>query len=62
MGGKNAIKELRALHPDARAIVSSGYSKDPVMADYEKYGFSGVIIKPYTVMTLTKTVKDVLSR
>ena len=42
MGGKEAIEKLRSLDPEVKAIVSSGYSNDPIMADHEKYGFVGV--------------------
>jgi CheY-like chemotaxis protein len=61
MGGQEAIKRLRELDPDVRAIVSSGYSNDPVMAEYEKYGFKGVVVKPYTLWNLTRLIKDVLA-
>jgi CheY-like chemotaxis protein len=47
MGGKQAIKELTKIDPNAKAIVSSGYSYDPIMSNYKDYGFSGVLIKPY---------------
>ena len=52
MGGKEAVAKLLQLDPDARTIVSSGYSNDPVMAEYQKYGFVGVLQKPYTVKEL----------
>jgi len=47
MGGKEAIRELLARDPGVRAIVSSGYSNDPVMANHAEHGFCGVISKPY---------------
>ncbi len=50
MGGKDAIKELLKIDPQVKAIVSSGYSEDPIMADFKKYGFSEVIAKPYRVV------------
>ena len=62
MGGKEAIKQLLEIDPDAKAIVSSGYSTDPVMADYKKYGFSAVVTKPYSVGELEKTLSSLLKR
>ena len=38
MGGKEAVSQVRKLHAEARVIVSSGYSNDPVMAHYKDYG------------------------
>lgn len=62
MGGKQVVSELRALYPDVKAVVSSGYSGDSVMADYKKYGFCGVVPKPYTHAALTSAVKKALTR
>jgi len=60
MGGKEAVRELLRIDPDARAIVSSGYSHDPVMAEYGKYGFKAVIVKPYQVEDLKNVVLETL--
>ncbi len=49
MGGKETIEKLRKIDPDVRAIVSSGYSNDPVMSEPEKFGFRGVVPKPYKI-------------
>ncbi len=54
MGGKEAVKELLKIDPDAKVIVSSGYSKDPVMANYREYGFKDVIEKPFNIHKLSK--------
>jgi PAS domain S-box-containing protein len=60
MGGKETIKELLALDPRVKAIVSSGYSDDPVMAHYKEYGFSAAIKKPFRIGTLSKVLSDCL--
>lgn len=60
MGGKEAIRELLAIDPAVKAIVSSGYSYDPIMAEHKKYGFSGVVAKPYDVDQISKILKDML--
>lgn len=59
MGGKEAVKALRAHHAGVRAVVSSGYSDEPIMSEYEKYGFDCVIAKPWTPYALTRIVSDV---
>ncbi len=61
MGGKEAIQTLQEFDPEVKAIVSSGYSTDPVMADYRKYGFRGVVTKPYSIEELSITLHRVLT-
>jgi len=55
-GGKDAVMRLIELDPQVRALVSSGYSDDPVMSDYSKYGFAGVLLKPYQIDDLAKAL------
>jgi PAS domain S-box-containing protein len=60
MGGKDAIRRLREIDPNVRALESSGYADDPVMADFQAYGFSGVVAKPYTVKDLGHALEVLL--
>jgi two-component system, cell cycle sensor histidine kinase and response regulator CckA len=60
MGGRETIKQLLELDPKARAIVSSGYSNDPVMADFADYGFTGFISKPYKIEELSDLLKKTI--
>jgi PAS domain S-box-containing protein len=61
MGGQEAIKELLLIDPKVRAIVASGYSNDPVMANYADYGFCAAIVKPFQLNDLMQAVDQALS-
>ena len=54
MGGKEAVRRILAMHPEAKVIVSSGYSNDPVMANFREHGFCGAIVKPFQVAELSR--------
>jgi CheY-like chemotaxis protein len=60
MGGRETITRLRAFDPEVKAIVSSGYSNDPVMANFQHYGFSGVLAKPYQLAELRAVLDNVI--
>ena len=62
MGGKDAIKELLKIDPNVCGIVSSGYSADPIMSDFESYGFSGVVEKPFRVEELSRAIQTVMGK
>jgi PAS domain S-box-containing protein len=57
MGGKETVKQLADFDPDVKAIVSSGYANDPIMADYKSFGFSSVVSKPYDIEKLGKAFR-----
>jgi PAS domain S-box-containing protein len=61
MGGKEAIKKLLEIDPELKAIVFSGYSNDPVLANFEEYGFKGMMPKPFDLRTLGKVLHEVLT-
>jgi PAS domain S-box-containing protein len=61
MGGKETIKRLVEIDPNVVAIVSSGYSNDPIMSDYQRYNFKGVLAKPYTIDTLREIFSELFS-
>ena len=60
MGGAEAMRKLKVIDPDAKVIVSSGYSSDPIMSKYEKYGFKAVLPKPYELKKLSSVLSHVL--
>jgi CheY-like chemotaxis protein len=58
MGGCEAAKRILSIDPHARMIVSSGYSDDPVMANYKEYGFSSALTKPYNAGSMAKVIQN----
>jgi CheY-like chemotaxis protein len=61
MGGKETILKLLEIDPDARVIVSSGYSNDPVLSNYSDYGFGAALVKPYKVDEMRRAVQKVMT-
>jgi PAS domain S-box-containing protein len=60
MGGKEVIEKLLDIDPELKAIVSSGYSDDPVLSNSQEYGFMGMIPKPFESRSLGKVLHEVL--
>ncbi len=60
MGGKETIGKLWEIDPGVKAVVSSGYAADPTFSEYEKYGFSAVMTKPYSIGKLEETLRSIL--
>ena len=61
MGGKDAMKAILEIDPQAKAIASSGYSSDPIMSHFREYGFSGAISKPFRIETLAQLLAEVIA-
>lgn len=59
LGGVEALRAILDLDPAARVIVSSGYTRDPAVADYASFGFVGALAKPYTVSELRRVISQV---
>ncbi len=61
MGGKETISQLLKVDSQARCVVSSGYSNDPIMSNYKRFGFKGVVSKPYQIEELSWVLHDLLA-
>lgn len=59
MGGREAIKMLLEIDSEVKAIVSSGNFDDPALKNFEKYGFSVFLSKPFKIDSLRKTLHEV---
>ena len=62
MGGKAAIAELRAIDPQVKAIVASGYAQDQVLAEHLQHGFAAVLAKPFSLEDVSAAVASVQGR
>lgn len=58
MGGKEAVTEILNIDKTAKVFVSSGYSTDPIMINYEEYGFSGGIAKPFDLAAMQEMLSS----
>ncbi|MDA8242027.1 MAG: ATP-binding protein [Nitrospiraceae bacterium] len=61
MGGREAIGKLREVDPGVKAILSSGYSNDPIMTNFREHGFCEMVVKPYKISELGKTLRKVIT-
>ena len=56
------MEKLRAYDPKVKAIVSSGYSNDPVMQNFASYGFSGRLSKPYRINEIKRILDEMVKK
>jgi len=60
MGGEETMKRILMIDPEAVGIVASGYSNDPILAVYKKYGFKAAIPKPFSLTQVADTLTRIL--
>ena len=60
MGGKETIQKLLTIDPHIKAIVCSGYSTNPIIAEYSRWGFKGFVTKPFGIDNLSQVLDKVL--
>ncbi len=57
LGGREVIERLRVFDKAARAVATSGYSADPIMARSRAYGFAAHLAKPYSMGDLRELLE-----
>ena len=60
MGGEETVREILSVDPEAKVVVSSGYSSDPIMEHCKDYGFSSAIAKPFDLKSLKDIIEELL--
>ena len=60
MGGREAAQRILQIDPSACLIVSSGYSNDPILAEYANHGFRAALTKPYVSDELERILLSVV--
>jgi len=62
LGGKETIEHLRNFDPAVKAVISSGYTNDPVVQDFSHYGFSERLTKPYNIKDMKNLLENVIKK
>lgn len=60
IGGREAVRELLEIDPDAKAIALSVDSDNPVITNFRAYGFKDAIVKPCKTTEILETVSNVI--
>ena len=60
-GGAETLRELLEIDPGVKAVVSSGYSDDEVLATYRQHGFRSFLKKPYNIQELDRMLDEVMA-
>lgn len=60
LGGRDTLARLRELDPNVRALASSGYSEDDILARPQEFGFCAILPKPYTRGALVEALSAAL--
>jgi CheY-like chemotaxis protein len=62
MGGREAIGKLKEVDPDVKAIVSSGYTNDPCVQEFARFGFAGILAKPYKINDMKTLLEQMVKK
>jgi DNA-binding NtrC family response regulator len=60
MNGEEVLREMQAIRPPVRVLLSSGFNEVEAVRRFTGKGLAGFIQKPYTSMALAEKIKQVL--
>ncbi len=61
-GGKKALAEMRTIDSAVKAVATSGYSDDPVMAEPQSFGFKAALRKPFDIEELAQILQFAIKK
>ncbi|KAA0258237.1 PAS domain S-box protein [Deferribacter autotrophicus] len=57
-GAKDVIDEINKLSRKLKTVVISGYSDDPILTNYQEYGFDFAVAKPFDLNEIEKILNE----
>lgn len=57
LGAPETLRELTAIDPGVKALVSSGYGDDPIISDFGSFGFRAALAKPYRLDDVSSALR-----
>ena len=58
--GKETFVAMKALQPDIRVLLTSGFKQDERVSEALSMGVKGFLQKPYTIRSLSRMVREIL--
>ena len=62
MGGSDVYDKIKAIDPNVKVLLSSGYSIDGQATEILKRGCNGFIQKPFNLKRLSRKIREVLNK
>jgi DNA-binding NarL/FixJ family response regulator len=62
MGGKEAFEKLRMVDPKVKVVISSGFTDDPMMAEFAEFGLDGILAKPYRINDIKALLERMIQK
>jgi YesN/AraC family two-component response regulator len=60
MNGQEAASKILEIKENAYLVVTSGYSSDDVISNYQEYGFKDYLSKPFSLVNITSILDNFL--
>jgi DNA-binding NtrC family response regulator len=61
VSGEDALREIHAINPKVKVILSSGFNEVEAIRRFTGKGLAGFLQKPYTAQGLAEMVRNVLA-